>query len=288
MIASSAFVLTALTLTGIYMKEGKVESKDEGYTVDFSALEEEQNTQSTQDGRSNMPESTTEAENGSHTAKVTEDDLDYMPMEAGSGLVEIPGLTAGTVTPLEQEAVLVQEDALTSEAAQGQQKGEEETAEENEGEKPAAETSAGGKGIVAERELKFGESLTRPVSGSVLLPYSMDGSIYFATLDQYKYNPAVIFSAEEGTSVLACAEGKVVDIFENEEIGHGITLELGNGYKATYGQLKDISVTLDSYVDAGESLASVAVPTKYYSAEGANLYFQLTLDGVPVNPETMF
>ena len=82
----------------------------------------------------------TEAENGSHTAKVTEDDLDYMPMEAGSGLVEIPGLTAGTVTPLEQEAVLVQEDALTSEAAQGQQKGEEETAgadtaEENEGEK---------------------------------------------------------------------------------------------------------------------------------------------------------
>ena len=57
MIASSAFVLTALTLTGIYMKEGKVESKDEGYTVDFSALEE-QNTQSTQDGRSNMPEST--------------------------------------------------------------------------------------------------------------------------------------------------------------------------------------------------------------------------------------
>lgn len=47
MIASSAFVLTALTLTGIYMKEGNVESQDDGYTIDFTALEED----SKSDGR---------------------------------------------------------------------------------------------------------------------------------------------------------------------------------------------------------------------------------------------
>lgn len=285
MIASSAFVLTALTLTGVYMKEGKVESKDEGYTVDFSALEEEQDTQIAQNSQQKMSQEEAEAGNGSYTAQVTEDDLDYMPMEAGSGMVEIPGLTAGTVTPLEQENVLEQEDVLEQKDALEQ---EDALEDEADAEETADEASAGGESLVVTKELSFHESdgLTRPVSGQVLLPYSMEGSIYFATLDQYKYNPAVIFSAEEGTSVLACAEGKVVDIFEDEEIGHGITLELGNGYKATYGQLKDISVTLDSYVDAGESLASVAAPTKYYSTEGTNLYFQLTLDGVPVNPET--
>ncbi|MGN1145190.1 MAG: peptidoglycan DD-metalloendopeptidase family protein, partial [Acetatifactor sp.] len=64
--------------------------------------------------------------------------------------------------------------------------------------------------------------------------------------------------------------------------------DLGDGYQATYGQLKDISVTLNSYIDAGEALGSVAAPTKYYSVEGSNLYFQLTKDGVAINPENMF
>ena len=40
MIASSAFVLAALTLTGVYMSGRETESKDDGYTLDFTALEE--------------------------------------------------------------------------------------------------------------------------------------------------------------------------------------------------------------------------------------------------------
>ena len=39
MLASSAFVLAALTMTGVYMKGQNVESKDDGYTLDFTALE---------------------------------------------------------------------------------------------------------------------------------------------------------------------------------------------------------------------------------------------------------
>ncbi len=86
----------------------------------------------------------------------------------------------------------------------------------------------------------------------------------------------------------ACAEGRVVSIFENEEIGHAITMDLGDGYMITYGQLKGINVTLNSYVEPGEAIASVAAPTKYYSREGSNLYLQLTKDGAPVNPESLF
>ena len=36
MIASSAFVLTALTMTGIYMQSGEEKSQDDGYTLDFT------------------------------------------------------------------------------------------------------------------------------------------------------------------------------------------------------------------------------------------------------------
>ena len=38
MLASSAFVLAALTMTGVYMKGQNVESRDDGYTLDFTAL----------------------------------------------------------------------------------------------------------------------------------------------------------------------------------------------------------------------------------------------------------
>ena len=40
-----------------------------------------------------------------------------------------------------------------------------------------------------------------PVSGTVLMNYSMDKTVYFATLDQYKYNPALVISGAEGDQV---------------------------------------------------------------------------------------
>lgn len=37
-----------------------------------------------------------------------------------------------------------------------------------------------------------------PVNGAVIMSYSMDKTVYFQTLDQYKYNPAVIIEGAEG------------------------------------------------------------------------------------------
>ena len=126
------------------------------------------------------------------------------------------------------------------------------------------------------------------MSGEVLIPFSMDGGVYFSTLDQFKYNPAMMIAAEEGSAVAACAEGVVVDIFQDSEIGHAITMDLGDGYRITYGQLYDINVTMNSHVEPGQTIASVAAPTKYFSVEGSNLYLKLTANGTPVNPETLF
>ena len=36
MIASSAFVMTALTVTGLYMKDKDAEKHDKGYSIDYS------------------------------------------------------------------------------------------------------------------------------------------------------------------------------------------------------------------------------------------------------------
>ena len=291
MLASSAFVLAALTMTGIYMKSQNAESEDNGYTIDFTAMES-----SADDKYQEIAQNTQINER-----EMLEDDLDYTPMdmEVGSGLVEIPGLTDGLteeveMSPTDQllnevESILMEEPVVEpKEEPIVESKEPEEQLLEIPEETNDQEVSS--QDVIVERTLDFSEAdrLLRPVSGEAVIPYSMDGSTYFATLDQYKYNPAVMIKAEEGAVVSACAEGRVVAIFENEEIGHAITMDLGNGYTITYGQLNGINVTLNSYVDQGEAIASVAAPTKYYSKEGSNLYLQLMRGNVPVNPESLF
>ena len=120
----------------------------------------------------------------------------------------------------------------------------------------------------------------------VLLPYSMDKAVYFQTLDQYKYNPAMIIDAEVGDPVYTLSSGKIVDKYWNHENGWTIEMDLGGGFKAYYGQLNSdtLEKEVDTYVAAGDILGYVDVPTKYYSKEGSNLYFAMTRDGKPVDP----
>lgn len=123
-----------------------------------------------------------------------------------------------------------------------------------------------------------------PVSGEVLIDYSMNATIYFPTLDQYKYNSALVLGSTVGEPVQAAANGQVLSIVENEETGTTLTMDLGNGYQAVYGQLKDLAVSEGQIVEAGAVLGYVNDPTKYYVKEGANLYFAMTKDGAAVDP----
>ena len=126
--------------------------------------------------------------------------------------------------------------------------------------------------------------LNWPLQGNVVLNYSMDQTVYFATLDQYKYNPAVIIKAEVNSPVKAVAAGKVTGVETTAETGSTITVDMGDGFSATYGQLKEIPKNTGDYVENGEILGYINEPTKYYSVEGSNLYFELQKDGVPVDP----
>ena len=134
--------------------------------------------------------------------------------------------------------------------------------------------------------LTFSESdtLIWPVNGNVILNYSMDQTVYFATLDQYKYNPALIIAGEVGKEVQAAADGEVTSIKTDAQTGITLTVSLGDGYEAVYGQLDEVCVTQGERIYQGELIAYLGEPTKYYSVEGCNLYFQLLKDGNPVNP----
>ena len=120
--------------------------------------------------------------------------------------------------------------------------------------------------------------------GDVILNYSMDKSIYFSTLNQYKYHPAIVISAEVGSEVRCAARGEVTDISVNEETGTTLTMDIGSGYQAIYGQLKEVTVEEGDTVESETVIGYVSEPTKYYTLEGSNLYFQLLKNREPVNP----
>lgn len=315
MIASSAFVMAALTMTGVYMKENSIQNQDNGYSIDFTEMESQAENMYQEIGDTNQnqrPQTSVVGPQGETTVQeVPDDDLDYLPMEeAGSSLIEIPGLTDGIhaeedVTSDEQLAMLEErraeerqqanesknnvvapaEPAIEEQPPVGQEPAQEPTPEEQtEQQEPTPEEQPVG------RKLGFSsdQGLIRPVSGEVLIPYSMDRTVYFTTLDHYKYNPATIYQVTEGTQVVACAEAQVAAVFNDEEIGQAVTLDLGNGYQVVYGQLEGIDVAVGDYVAPGQIIGTIAAPTIYYCLEGSNLYFLLEQDGAALDPQNLY
>ena len=123
-----------------------------------------------------------------------------------------------------------------------------------------------------------------PVSGEILMKYSADNAVYFKTLGQYKTNPALIISAEKGTSVASAAESVVTEVGENEEIGKYVETSLGDNYKIIYGQLDNIQVGKGDSLSEGEIIGVIAEPTKYYVEEGSNLYMEMLNGKENVDP----
>lgn len=123
-----------------------------------------------------------------------------------------------------------------------------------------------------------------PVKGDILMEYSADKVVYFKTLAQYRTNPALLIEAKEGTDVKASADGVVAAVTTSEETGRTVTVSIGDNFTLTYGQLKDVAVGKGDLVSEGQVLGKIAKPTKYYTEEGANLYFQVKEKDSSVNP----
>lgn len=302
MLASSVFVLAALTVTGVYVRNNN-RAERENYVLDFEAIEKN----GTDTAENVMPAE----ELDTLFAEVGTDDLDYDPsfQEANSQHVENTGEESGLRTKISQDKESDKKDVKEEADKEKTEQEKKESAKKSESKKsePAKKQeedaeagmfdetvdTAMSEDVQAEAisttvqpNLDFSEEdgLVWPIVGDVLINYSMDRTIYFPTLEQYKYNPAIVIAATQGEMISAAADGRVTSVAYDPTIGNTVVMDLGNGYELTYGQLENITVSEGSYVSVGDGIGTVASPTKYYSIEGMNVYFKLTKDGVPVNP----
>lgn len=311
MLTSSVLVLTALTVTGVFVRRNNNAEKED-YVVDFEAIEKS-DTLTAENMMSGEELDTLFAEVGT-------DDLDYDPsfQEANSQNVENTEdrLSAKkgikkenkqdkdtederAETDTEREISIKTEDTIKEKDKQ-QETEEDKKKEAEEQAEGMFDESVDTAKTVEEAEtaeaisttvqptldFKEEDNLVWPIVGDVLINYSMDQTVFFPTLQQYKYNPAIVIAANQGESITAAADGRVTSVSYDPMIGNMVVMDLGNGYELTYGQLENITVSEGSYVTVGDGIGTVASPTKYYSVEGTNVYFKLTKDGEPVNPMT--
>ena len=259
-IVASVFVLSALTLTGVYMAAQK-DSNTEENRIDFAQLEEQQ--QNKEESKENLvADERFTREEDADLSQNNDMDVDPNYMEVNSGEVKNDRASLymqETEETVQDEAQIVADtpDAQVQEEAQ----------------------------VVANApSFQEGDTLQWPVVGEVLLDYSMDKAIYFSTMQQYRYNPSIVIAAKEGETITAAADATVKKIYHDAQTGDSILFDLGDGYELTYGQLTDITLEEGQQVKAGDVVGKVAAPTIFYSVEGSNVYFKMTKDGEPVNP----
>lgn len=299
MLAASVFVLSALTLTGVYVKENNVKQNDDGFSIDLSSLENNNIVDEQAEADAEEPDASLLVQNPNAEyeldleAVLEEGELDNAELaerkeKKNENTTETPQVNKENpkkqATPETTSA-----DETQNTKKENPDPSTEESASQNEQAAASGEESASVSTTATWRALEFKEEsgLVWPTVGEILINYSMDQTIYFPTLAQYKYNPAIIIEAAEGKTIVAAADAQIVDIFQDDEIGNAVKMDLGNGYELIYGQLSDIQVSKGAYVAVGDVIGTVGAPTKYYSVEGSNLYLKLSKDGEPRNPLTL-
>lgn len=269
MVLTSVVVLSALTVTGLYIKNRNEAQEQDGYYIDFDALEAEINNKVNQAEEDNELDYTG-----------TQEEFDYSNQNSEA-------VQSGSVEKEEQDETNDNESIVENPMADTPPV--EEVVVQSQDIPPVASADVTTDSIVTNvPTLTFSdeESLVWPIVGNIIINYSMDKSVYFPTLDQFKYSSAVVVSAKEGEQITAATDAVITNIYQDNELGNVVEMDLGDGFCLTYGQLHDIAVSTGQYVTTGQLIAQAGTPTKYYSVEGCNVYFKLTKDGEPVNPMT--
>lgn len=129
-------------------------------------------------------------------------------------------------------------------------------------------------------------SLTLPVSGAAIAPFSGDMLVKNETLGDWRTHNGIDISAELGSAVTASSDGVVTDIRSDPLWGNVVEVTSGD-YVMTYSGLSDnILVSVDMTVTAGDQIGSVGEIPCELSLE-PHLHFDVKQNGEYVDPASL-
>ncbi|MFA7637413.1 MAG: M23 family metallopeptidase [Monoglobales bacterium] len=125
--------------------------------------------------------------------------------------------------------------------------------------------------------------ITPPTVGEISVPYTGKSLLYSEYFDDWRIKKGIEISAAELSQVKAAANGKVKEIYNNNELGLVIVLQHGD-FKTVYGNLStDKLVSVGDEVYAGDIISGVG------KSKGGKtfLHFEMEYKGVAIDPEPL-
>jgi len=124
-----------------------------------------------------------------------------------------------------------------------------------------------------------------PVSGKVQKAYSKDQLLYSKTMGDWRTHHGIDFSAEVGTSVVAVADGTVLEVFYDKLTGITVTLQHEDGYLSRYANLTSLETVHQGQIIAqGEVIGQVGETALFEMDDPSHLHFELEIDGKTIDP----
>lgn len=124
-----------------------------------------------------------------------------------------------------------------------------------------------------------------PVSGAVVKDYSGDNLVYSETLKDWRTHNGIDFYAEEGTDVLAVADGTVEAITDNGMFGRTVIILHNGGVRSIYSNLAEgTEVAIGDNVTKGTPVGKVGSTAAAEALEKPHLHFEISLNEETADP----
>ena len=124
-----------------------------------------------------------------------------------------------------------------------------------------------------------------PVDGQTMQSYAMDCLSYNETTRDWRVHNGVDIGAQEGTQVMAAAEGKVIAVYEDDTMGYTVEIRHEGGYTTRYASLaENLSVKEGDTVKLGQVIGCVGDTALVESVIGPHVHFSVTYQDAPMDP----
>ena len=124
-----------------------------------------------------------------------------------------------------------------------------------------------------------------PVNGDIDRAYHVNQLRYDATMGDWRIHDGIDIASPVGSSVFACRGGRVESIRNDDLYGTVLTIDHGDGTKAVYANLADITaVNADDFVQSGEVLGAVGSTAICESSQKPHLHFAMSVNGESADP----
>ncbi len=122
-------------------------------------------------------------------------------------------------------------------------------------------------------------------NATIVKDYSGSELQYNDTLRQWEIHKAIDFQAGDDLNVYAVADGTVSNVYTNYLEGTVIEISHSDGIVSIYKSLNsEVSVEVGDNVSAGQIIGQVADSMAQESTTGTHLHFEMTVNGVKVDP----